>query len=101
MQLDVFGLFSVGLNGAVNGSAACPPTTQSGSFTISPPPVQLASKASQNSEPSNSHHTSTQHHLAELAGEKPVQKNKEKVSRGKYRFFRYNVRRALRTAITL
>lgn len=68
-----------GLNGAVNGSAACPPTTQSGSFPITPPPVQVANKASKNSEPSNSHLTSTQHNPAEVA-EKPTLKNKEKVS---------------------
>lgn len=63
----------------MNGSAACPPTTQPGSFPISPPPVQLANKASKNSEPSNSHLTSTQHNPAEVV-EKPIQKNKEKVS---------------------
>lgn len=63
----------------MNGSAACPPTTQSGSFPISPPPVQVANKTAKASEPSNSHLAGGQHKPAEVA-EKPVQKNKEKVS---------------------
>lgn len=70
--------FAIGLNGAVNGSAACPPTTQPGSFPISPPPVQVANKTAKTSEPSNSHLTSPQHNPAEVV-EKPIQKNKEKV----------------------
>lgn len=69
----------LGVNGAVNGSAACPPTTQSGSFPTSPPPVQASTKASKNSDPSDSHHTSIQNNPAEVV-EKPIQKNKEKVS---------------------
>lgn len=67
-----------GLNGAVNGSAACPPTSQSGSFPISPPPVQVANKTAKTSEPSNSHLPTTQHNPAEAA-DKPVPKTKEKV----------------------
>lgn len=68
-----------GVNGAVNGSGVCPPTTQSGSFPASPAPVKASTKPTKNSDPSNSHHTSTQNNPAELV-EKPTQKPKEKVS---------------------
>lgn len=68
-----------GVNGEVNGSGVCPPTTESGSFPASPAPVQASPKPTKNSDPSNSHHTSTQNNPAELM-EKPTQKPKEKVS---------------------
>lgn len=69
----------LGVNGAVNGSGVCPPTTQSGSFPASPAPVQASTKPTKNSDPSNSHRTSTQNNPVEFV-EKPVQKTKEKVS---------------------
>ncbi|KAF3832814.1 hypothetical protein F7725_026479 [Dissostichus mawsoni] len=67
-----------GVNGAVNGSGVCPPTTQSGSFSASPAPVQASSKPTKNSNPSNSHRSSPQSKPAELV-EKPIHKTKEKV----------------------
>lgn len=72
-------LLSVGVNGAVNGSNVCPPTTQSGNLPASPAPVQASTKPTKNSDPSNSHRTGTQNNPVELA-EKPIQKPKEKVS---------------------
>lgn len=70
-----------GVNGAVNGSGACPPTTQSGSFSANPAPVQASKKPTKNSDPSNSHRSSPQNNPAELV-EKTIQKPKEKVSAG-------------------
>lgn len=63
----------------MNGSGVCPPTTQSGSFSASPAPVQALTKPTKNSDPSNSHRSSPQNNPAELV-EKPIQKTKEKVS---------------------
>ncbi|KAF0042972.1 hypothetical protein F2P81_004309 [Scophthalmus maximus] len=71
-----------GVNGAVNGSGVCPPTTQSGSFSASPTPVQASTKPTKNSNPSNSHRCSPQSNPAELV-EKPIQKPKEKKPRKK------------------
>ncbi|XP_034076797.1 bromodomain adjacent to zinc finger domain protein 2B isoform X3 [Gymnodraco acuticeps] len=71
-----------GVNGAVNGSGVCPPTTQSGSFSASPAPVQASSKPTKNSNPSNSHRSSPQSKPAELV-EKPIHKTKEKKPRKK------------------
>lgn len=68
-----------GVNGAVNGSGVCPPTTQSGSFSSSPAPVQASTKPTKNPDHSNSHRSSPQNNPAEMV-EKPVQKTKEKVS---------------------
>ncbi|KAJ4947915.1 hypothetical protein JOQ06_009944 [Pogonophryne albipinna] len=71
-----------GVNGAVNGSGVCPPTTQSGSFSASPAPLQASSKPIKNSNPSNSHRSSPQSKPAELV-EKPIHKTKEKKPRKK------------------
>ncbi|XP_035485025.1 bromodomain adjacent to zinc finger domain protein 2B isoform X4 [Scophthalmus maximus] len=71
-----------GVNGAVNGSGVCPPTTQPGSFSASPTPVQALTKPTKNSNPSNSHRCSPQSNPAELV-EKPIQKPKEKKPRKK------------------
>jgi len=68
----------LGLNGAVNGGGVCPPTTQSGSFSASPTPVQASTKPTKNPEPSYSHRSSPQNNPAELV-EKTIQKPKEKV----------------------
>lgn len=68
----------LGVNGAVNGSGVCPPTTQPGSFSASPAPVQASSKPNKNLEPSNSHRSSPPNKPAELV-EKTIQKTKEKV----------------------
>ncbi|XP_068586955.1 bromodomain adjacent to zinc finger domain protein 2B isoform X12 [Cebidichthys violaceus] len=71
-----------GVNGAVNGSGVCPPTTQSGSFSASPAPVQASTKPTKNSDPSNSHRSSPQSNPAELV-DKPIHKTKEKKPRKK------------------
>ncbi|KAK5915542.1 hypothetical protein CesoFtcFv8_001124 [Champsocephalus esox] len=71
-----------GVNGAVNGSGVCPPTTQSGSFSASPAAVQASSKPTKNSNPSNSHRSSPQSKPAELV-EKLIHKTKEKKPRKK------------------
>ncbi|XP_038558135.1 bromodomain adjacent to zinc finger domain protein 2B isoform X4 [Micropterus salmoides] len=71
-----------GVNGAVNGSGVCPPTTQSGSFSASPAPVQALTKPTKKSDPTNSHRSSPQNNPAELV-EKPIQKTKEKKPRKK------------------
>ncbi|KAI4830978.1 hypothetical protein KUCAC02_002579 [Chaenocephalus aceratus] len=60
----------------------CPPTTQSGSFSASPAPVQASSKPTKNSNPSNSHRSSPQSKPAELV-EKLIHKTKEKKPRKK------------------
>ncbi|MEQ2171490.1 hypothetical protein GOODEAATRI_011218, partial [Goodea atripinnis] len=67
------------VNGAVNGSGVCPPTTQSGSYSASPNTVQASTKPTKNSDPSNIHRSSPQSHPAELV-EKMIVKPKEKVS---------------------
>ncbi|KAK2853858.1 hypothetical protein Q5P01_006519 [Channa striata] len=72
---------SKGVNGAVNGSGVCPPTTQSGSFSASPAPVQATTKPTKNSEPTT-HRSSPQNNPGELVG-KPTQKPKEKKPRKK------------------
>lgn len=69
----------LGVNGAVNGSGVCPPTTQSGSFSVSPAPVKASSKPTKNADPSNSHRSSPPNNPAESV-EKAIQKTKEKVS---------------------
>ncbi|XP_058486337.1 bromodomain adjacent to zinc finger domain protein 2B [Solea solea] len=71
-----------GVNGAVNGSGICPPSTQPSSFSTSPAPVQASSKTTKNSNPANSHCSSPQSNPAELA-EKPIEKPKEKKPRKK------------------
>ncbi|XP_037646570.1 bromodomain adjacent to zinc finger domain protein 2B isoform X8 [Sebastes umbrosus] len=71
-----------GVNGAVNGSGVCPPTTQSGSFSASPAPVQASTKPTKNTDPSNSHRSSPQSNPAELVG-RPIHKTKEKKPRKK------------------
>ncbi|KAF7212310.1 bromodomain adjacent to zinc finger domain protein 2B isoform X3 [Nothobranchius furzeri] len=71
-----------GVNGAVNGSGVCPPTTQSGSYSASPAPVQALTKPTKNSEPSNSHRNSPQNNPTETV-EKTVVKPKEKKARKK------------------
>ncbi|XP_060923727.1 bromodomain adjacent to zinc finger domain protein 2B isoform X4 [Limanda limanda] len=71
-----------GLNGAVNGSGVFPPTTQSGSFSPSPAPVQASTKSTKYSNLSNSHRSSPHNNPAELI-EKPTQKPKEKKPRKK------------------
>lgn len=71
----------LGLNGAVNGSGVCPPTTQSGSFSASPASVPASTKPTKNSDTTNTHRSSPQNNPAELV-EKPIQKPKEKVSIG-------------------
>ncbi|KAG7222327.1 hypothetical protein INR49_026753, partial [Caranx melampygus] len=72
-----------GVNGAVNGSGVRPPTTQSGSFSASPAPVQASTKPTKNSNPSNSHRSSPQNNPAPESVEKPSQKTKEKKPRKK------------------
>lgn len=67
-----------GVNGAVNGSGVCPPTTQSGSYSASPTPVQAPTKPNKNSDPSNIHRSSPHNNPAELV-EKTTVKPKEKV----------------------
>lgn len=69
----------LGVNGAVNGSGACPPVTQSGSFSASPAPVQAPTKPTKNSDPANSQRRSPQNNPTEMV-EKTTQKPKEKVS---------------------
>ncbi|XP_062235986.1 bromodomain adjacent to zinc finger domain protein 2B isoform X4 [Platichthys flesus] len=71
-----------GLNGAVNGSGVFPPTTQSGSFSQSPAPVQSSTKSTKYSNLSNSHRSSPHNNPAELIM-KPIQKLKEKKPRKK------------------
>ncbi|XP_019935632.2 bromodomain adjacent to zinc finger domain protein 2B isoform X19 [Paralichthys olivaceus] len=71
-----------GVNGAVNGSGVCPPTTQSGSFSASPAPVQASTKSTKTSNPSHSHRSSPHKNPAELVV-KPIQKQKEKKPRKK------------------
>ncbi|CAK6970761.1 bromodomain adjacent to zinc finger domain protein 2B-like isoform X3 [Scomber scombrus] len=71
-----------GVNGAVNGSGVCPPTTQSGSFSASSVPVQTSTKPIKSAEPSNSHRSSPQNNPAEMA-EKQIQKPKERKPRKK------------------
>ncbi|XP_068435318.1 bromodomain adjacent to zinc finger domain protein 2B isoform X4 [Clinocottus analis] len=71
-----------GVNGAVNGSGGCPPTTQSGSFSASPAPVQASTKPTKNADPSNSHRSSPQSNPAEVV-DKPIYKPKEKKPRKK------------------
>lgn len=71
----------LGLNGAVNGSGICPPTTQPGSFSASLASVQTSTKATKNSDTTNTRHSSPQNNPAEMV-EKPIQKPKEKVSIG-------------------
>lgn len=68
-----------GVNGAVNGSGVCPPTTQSGSYSASPTPVQAPTKPTRNSDPSNIHRSSPENNPSELV-EKTIVKPKEKVS---------------------
>lgn len=69
----------LGVNGAVNGSGVCPPTTQSGSFSAGSASVQASTKATKNSDTTNTHLSSPQNNPAEVV-EKPIQKPKEKVS---------------------
>ncbi|XP_035026464.2 bromodomain adjacent to zinc finger domain protein 2B isoform X13 [Hippoglossus stenolepis] len=71
-----------GVNGAVNGSGVFPPTTQSGSFSVSPAPVQASTKSTKYSNLSNSHRSSPHNNPAGLV-EKPIQKSKEKKPRKK------------------
>lgn len=70
-----------GMNGAVNGSLVSPPSTQSGSFSSSPAPVQTSAKPTKNSEPSNSHRSSPSNKPADLV--EKIQKPKEKKARKK------------------
>lgn len=65
-----------GVNGAVNGSEVCPPTTQSGSFSVNLSPVQSSTKP--NPDAPKSHHRSPQNSPPELVEKIP--KTKEKVS---------------------
>ncbi|XP_026234228.1 bromodomain adjacent to zinc finger domain protein 2B isoform X5 [Anabas testudineus] len=71
-----------GVNGAVNGSGVCPPTTQSGSFSAGSASVQASTKATKNSDTTNTHLSSPQNNPAEVV-EKPIQKPKEKKPRKK------------------
>ncbi|XP_028999249.1 bromodomain adjacent to zinc finger domain protein 2B isoform X4 [Betta splendens] len=71
-----------GLNGAVNGSGVCPPTTQSGSFSANPASVQAPTKPTKTSDTTNTHRSSPQNNPAELV-EKTIQKPKEKKPRKK------------------
>ncbi|KAM4631173.1 bromodomain adjacent to zinc finger domain protein 2B isoform 2-T2 [Polymixia lowei] len=64
-----------GVNG-VNGSAVSSPTTQSGSYSVSPAPIQVSPKPAKNPDPSNSHRTSPQNPAA--AAEKQPHKPKDK-----------------------
>ncbi|XP_020794600.2 bromodomain adjacent to zinc finger domain protein 2B isoform X15 [Boleophthalmus pectinirostris] len=70
-----------GMNGAVNGSVVCPPSTQSGSFSPSPAPVQTSAKPTKHSDPSNSHRSSPSTKPAGPA--EKTHKTKEKKSRKK------------------
>lgn len=67
------------MNGAVNGSGLCPPTTLSGGFPASCAPVQTVTRPTKSPDSSNSHRTSTENSSAEVM-EKPNQKPKEKAS---------------------
>lgn len=71
-----------GVNGAVNGSGVCAPTTQSGSYSASPTPVQASAKPTKNSDGSNIHRSSPKNNPAELV-EKTIAKPKEKKARRK------------------
>lgn len=71
----------LGLNGAVNGSGVCPPTTQPGSFSANQASVQASAKPTKASDAANTHRSSPQNNPAELV-EKPILKPKEKVSIG-------------------
>ncbi|XP_071771100.2 bromodomain adjacent to zinc finger domain protein 2B isoform X2 [Centroberyx gerrardi] len=66
-----------GVNGAVNGSGVSPPTTQAGSYSVSPAPIQASTKPTKNSDPSNSHRSSPQNNPADVV-EKQLQKPKDK-----------------------
>ncbi|XP_067352190.1 bromodomain adjacent to zinc finger domain protein 2B isoform X7 [Channa argus] len=70
-----------GVNGAVNGSGVCPPTTQSGNFSASPAPVQATTKPTKNSDPTT-RRSSPQNNPGDLVA-KPTQKSKEKKPRKK------------------
>ncbi|XP_028256807.1 bromodomain adjacent to zinc finger domain protein 2B isoform X4 [Parambassis ranga] len=67
-----------GVNGAVNGSGVCPPTTQSGSFSASPAPVQASTKPTKNSEPSNIQRSSPPGDVMEKLIQKPKEKKPRK-----------------------
>lgn len=69
----------LGVNGAVNGSGVCPPTTLSGSFPASSAPVQAVTKPTKSPDSCNSHRTRTENNPVEVM-EKPIQKPKEKAS---------------------
>lgn len=62
----------LGLNGAVNGSWVCPPTTLSGSFPASSAPVQASTKSTKSPD-----HMGTENSPIDVV-EKPIQKTKEK-----------------------
>lgn len=64
----------LGLNGAVNGSGVCPPTTLSGSFPASSALVQASTKPTKSPD-----HTGTENSPVGVM-EKPTQKTKEKAS---------------------
>ncbi|XP_061131934.1 bromodomain adjacent to zinc finger domain protein 2B isoform X2 [Syngnathus typhle] len=68
-----------GVNGAVNGSSVCPPTTQPGTFRASPTPVQASTNLTKKAEPSNS---PCQNSPAKMV-EKPTLKTKERKQRKK------------------
>lgn len=76
--MNLFGVF-LGVNGAVNGSGVCPPTTLSGSFPASSAPVQTVTKPTKSPDSSNSHRASTENCSVEMM-EKPIPKPKEKAS---------------------
>lgn len=71
--------FFLGMNGAVNGSGVCPPTTLSGSFPASSAPVQTVTKPTKSPDSSNSRRTSTENSPVEVK-EKSTQKPKDKAS---------------------
>ncbi|KAM3876584.1 bromodomain adjacent to zinc finger domain protein 2B [Diretmus argenteus] len=66
-----------GVNGAVNGSGVSPPTTQAGSYSVSPAPIQTSTKPAKNPDHSNSHRSSPQTNSADVP-HKPKDKKPRK-----------------------
>ncbi|XP_068610795.1 bromodomain adjacent to zinc finger domain protein 2B [Brachionichthys hirsutus] len=70
-----------GVNGAVNGGEVCPPTTQSGSFSAGPNPVQSSTKPTKNSELSKNPRSGIQNNPAKAV--EKLHKTKDKKPRKK------------------
>ncbi|XP_056134339.1 bromodomain adjacent to zinc finger domain protein 2B isoform X3 [Lampris incognitus] len=71
-----------GVNGAVNGSGVSSPTTQAGSFSVSPAPIQTSPKPAKNSDSSYSQRSSPHNDPAAVV-EKQSHKPRDKKPRKK------------------